>query len=124
MVTEDLRGLVRDHDHSTSIAAGVHQEQHRTKLQERIYQVFLRTPDGLTDEELRFHPEFAADDYAESTVRKRRTELEQRGLLVDTGVTRINRSGMAMTVWGLAKQQPPPIVRRLRPVPPVVKKRG
>lgn len=52
---------------------------------------------GATDDELKV----AFPDAAESSYRKRRTELFHKGLLVDTGATRPNRRGREEIVWRL-----------------------
>lgn len=119
----DLRGMVRSPDHDTSVAAAVHHVSGRTKLQERIYQI-LHDSGGLMDEQLWLLPEFA--HYDQSTVRKRRSELYQAGLVVKIGVG-VNSRGFKMTIWGVAPPRPPepppaaPKPRRsLYPTPPTV----
>jgi hypothetical protein len=121
----DLRGMIREPDHDTSVAAAAHHEPTRTELQNRVEAAIRREaprhdPQGLNDEELRLLPEFVQDEYAESTVRKRRTELYQQGRLVKVG-KRPNAAGFMMTVWGPAP--PKRVWRSLRPAPPVVVKR-
>jgi hypothetical protein len=131
MAKHDLLGMVRNADHDTSVLAAEHQAEKRSELQilvrealrrESRTRVFSDGLKGLTDEELRLLPEFGG--LAESTVRKRRTELRQKGDVVAIG-KRLNSFNEWMKVWAVVDAPPaPPTVRRLRPVPPVVKKRS
>lgn len=118
----DLRGLIHTADWGTSVAAAVHQKEHRSVLQNRI-EVILQTA-ALTDEELRLLPEFS--HYAESTVRKRRTELLQQKRVEAVG-RKFNSRGFMMTIWAAVRPKvaapPTPKRRSLLPPAPTVQPR-
>jgi hypothetical protein len=87
----DLTRMHRRPDHDTSIAAAAEVFKFRSDLQREIYEVFL-TDGAMTDGELEAMERFTV--YGPSTVRKRRSELFQAGLLRKTG----ERRG-GMNVW-------------------------
>lgn len=89
----DLIGMHRHPDHDTSIAAAAKVFEFRSDLQREIYEVLLIGP--ATDGELEVMDRFAA--YGPSTVRKRRSELFQAGLLRKKTGADARRGGM--TVW-------------------------
>lgn len=93
----DLTGMVRHPDHDTSVAAAAKVFEFRSALQREIYDVLLTGP--ATDGELEAMDRFAA--YGPSTVRKRRSELFQAGLLRKTGA---RRGGM--TIWEIDPKEP------------------
>ena len=72
-----------------------------TTLQIRIIQCF-NASQGMTDEELittynrMWGNSFPA---TESSIRSRRAELRDRGAIVDTGRTRLNKNGNKSIVW-------------------------
>jgi hypothetical protein len=70
-----------------------------TEIQKDVL-AFFRSHGPATDEELRESLE--AKHPAESTLRKRRTELVQRGLLHDTGTTKFSGNRRRMIVWECA----------------------
>jgi hypothetical protein len=93
----DLKGMVRHDDHSTSVAAAVGVvKRDKSKLQREVLAAFVELG-PMTDGELEALPQFA--HYAYSTVRKRRTELCQRGDLVETGDRRMSEGNSPMKVW-------------------------
>lgn len=59
---------------------------------------YLEDMRGATDEEMQ-----AGLDMAANTQRPRRRELQQAGLIVDSGRTRATRSGRQAVVWTLAR---------------------
>lgn len=108
-----LEGMVRRDDHATSIAAA--SSVRRVTLRQCVLDIALRAGrNGITDDELKVaHP-----DTPESSVRKRRTELAQENVLLDTGRTRLNRHGQAEAIW-LHRDfhwSPPPLVDRTPPI--------
>ena len=74
-----------------------------TTLQIRIVECFL-FGQGMIDEELfaaykrMFGISFPA---TESSIRSRRAELRDRGAIIDTGRTRINKNGNRSIVWDI-----------------------
>jgi len=67
-----------------------------TEIQKDVL-AFFRSHGPATDEELR--EALKAKHPAESTTRKRRTELVQRGLIRDTGTTKFSGNRRRMIVW-------------------------
>jgi hypothetical protein len=67
-----------------------------TEIQEDVL-AFFRSHGPATDEELR--ESLKARHPAESTLRNRRVELVQRGLIRDTGTTKFSENGRRMIVW-------------------------
>lgn len=92
----ELEGMVRYHDHRTSIAAANAVVLSRRALQMRVLEAFA-DHGVMTDEELELLPEFA--HYGPSTIRKRRSELYQAGLLITLGVRRNSRRRL-MLIFG------------------------
>ena len=96
----DTKATARNTDPDTShLAAASFTEERLTDIQRDVL-AFFRTHGRATDEEIEDalkgkHPAF-------STLRKRRTDLVQRGLLRDTGERKVNRNNRKMIVWGLA----------------------
>ena len=94
---------VRHDSPDTSIEAAAAVAPYCSALQDLILEVFCLR-DRLTDEDL-------CDQFPErepGTVKKRRHELVQRGLLVDSEERRKNRRGCSMTVWRLWKESEQP----------------
>jgi hypothetical protein len=87
---------VRHDSSDTSREAADRVAPHCSALQDAILQEFCLT-DYLTDEEVcdRF------PDRDPGTVKKRRHELVERGLVEDSGQRRKNRNGSNVTVWRL-----------------------
>ena len=77
--TRDIAGMVRGDSPVTSQAAAVRVLPKLSTLQAAV----LAVADGRTDRALEQLPQFA--QYAASTVRKRRTELLQKGLIEPDG---------------------------------------
>lgn len=90
----DVQGMVRDPDHGTSIAAAGKQVSGRKELQQKVAKAFM-VYGPMTDGEIEKLPIFK--DYGPSTVRKRRSELYQEGILLKTKERR-----NSMSVWELA----------------------
>lgn len=107
-MTEDdlftrIHGMVRTGDPMTCISAADKIQRKASALHEAITEeIFRRGP--MIDQELEDLARFKA--YAYSSVRKRRTELVQAGLLVCVGV-RKNKRGNMMQIWELAGRVPP-----------------
>ena len=107
-MTEDdgldrIHGMVRAGDPMTCITAALTIERKASRLHEQITAAIARRG-AMTDQELEDRPQFA--NYAYSSVRKRRTELCQAGLLICVGV-RKNKRGNMMQIWELAGRVPP-----------------
>ncbi len=76
--------------------------------QDRVYRlIWVRGDRGATDEEL-----IDALKASPSTIRPRRVELREKGLIVDSGKTRATRSGRKAVVW-IAKQNQGPAQKQL-----------
>ena len=76
--------MYRKNDHDTSIEAARVVAEFRTVLQQQIFEVLQVRP--MTDGELENLPQFMS--YGPSTVRKRRSELYQAGLIRESGERR------------------------------------
>lgn len=74
-----------------------------TKLQLEVVCALERHEDGLTDEELSALPVFLGQ--SGSTIRTRRSELEQVGIVIWSGI-RKNSRGKAVSVWKAASDWP------------------
>jgi len=96
----DIRGMHRTGDHQTSIAAAKTVKRKLSELHNRLIEAFKRVG-PMTDGELELLPEFS--DYGPSTIRKRRSELYQRGCLEKTSV-RKSMGRSPMVVWKLTGQ--------------------
>lgn len=104
-----IDGMVRKPDHSTSVAAAqtVKRQTLRQLVEEHALGVGGR---GFIDDDLKA----AWPDSPESSVRKRRSEMAEENLILETGRTRLNRKGQSEKVW-MHRQfhhNPPPIVER------------
>jgi len=95
---------VRGTDPDTSRAAA--ESLDVTVVQQRVYEIHLEYPAGLTDEELlsAYIKRFGVT--AESSPRKRRCDLTKIGLIVDSGERRALKSTRQGIVWKLAAQAP------------------
>ena len=93
----DLAGMVRRNDHSTSVEAAERVYRKRSALQRAVLACYV-TAGPMTDAELESRPEFGS--YRYSTVRKRRSELFQEGLIEETGSKRpAPGGGSSLKVW-------------------------
>lgn len=94
------RAATRKADHVTSIKAAKRVVKGGlNKNQQRVMDVLQAHPDGLADFEIR---ELCNKEYgptAESTYRKRRSELFNAGLVARYGGTRVNADGNPEKVW-------------------------
>jgi len=95
----NTKGMVRRNDPNTSheAAQGV-VRRNISNLQREVMEAF-EAKGPMTDSELEELPQFVR--YAYSTVRKRRTELYQKGELVMCDFERANKYGSTMKVWDL-----------------------
>jgi hypothetical protein len=110
-MSHDIQGMVRRDDHRTSVDAAINLKARRFTLREQVIEFAKASlAHGLTDDELKT----ARPETPESSLRKRRTELAQENILVETGVTRVNRHGQDEKVWMHRDfhPSPPPIVER------------
>ena len=94
----DISGMVRREGPETSEEAAEVVAPHRRALQERVWRAF-QAHGPMSDEQLENLPEF--EGYGPSTVRKRRTELSQRGELAEDG-TCLNSRGRTVLVFRVA----------------------
>lgn len=105
---EDVLGMHRKPDHSTSIKAA--RGVRKFTLREQVIDFARdRRNSGFTDDDLK-----QAFDTPESSMRKRRTELAQENIIVETGLTRLNTRGSEEKVW---------VHRDYHPSPPPVQER-
>ena len=96
------KGMIRNPDYATSIAAAQNVAEELSELQERVMLAFkVRGDQGFTDIELEEYCNETFGRRGQSTYRKRRTELFQKGLLVPMGKRRPPHSRSALTVWKL-----------------------
>jgi len=99
VIRPNTKGMARRGDPKTSHdAAKDVAERDVSKLQAMVLQAFA-DHGPMNDRELERLPQFAK--YAQSTVRKRRTELSQRGKLVLSDFGRKSPHGCMMQVWEL-----------------------
>lgn len=102
-----LDGMVRRPDHSTSVMAA--QRVDRKTCREIVIEFALAAgPSGFIDDDLKA----AWPDMAESTLRKRRTDMTVENRIIETGRTRTNRNNREERVWVHRQfhHNPPPIV--------------
>jgi hypothetical protein len=94
----------RKSDPYTSHLAAAAVVMDTTTLQIRILSVFEYAMNGLTDEELvknyqrMWGVSFPATD---SSIRSRRSELVNKGNVIDTGKTRLTKAGNKSIVWSI-----------------------
>jgi hypothetical protein len=100
-VTEDITGMVRRDNPSTSVAAAKIIVGGISNLQSRVLEAFQQHG-PMTDEELELLPQFS--HYGQTTVRKRRTELYQAHKL-ERYSSKPNSSGVGMIVWNIRKER-------------------
>lgn len=81
--------------HATTVAARVSIHPHAKNLRQRVFlAIYEAGAHGATLDELEVRLSLAGN-----TVRPRRIELQERGLVADSGRTRLTRSGRASVVW-------------------------
>lgn len=96
--------MVRKGDPITSVLAADAVQKKASGLHAAITEAIFEQGHGMTDQELEDLSRFS--HYAYSTVRKRRTELFQAGLLVEVGI-RTNSRRQKMIVWDLVGRHEP-----------------
>jgi hypothetical protein len=89
----------RQHPHTSSAAAG-RVQPHLSRLQELVYK-YIQEYGPVSDE----HIWDAFSKLGESTARKRRTELVQKGLVESCGTT-TNTRGNRMLLWRVVGAEP------------------
>lgn len=94
------RKLVRNDSPITSIEAA--EKVDSAHLEQRVYEAIAKHPDGAIQDEI------LADmpGYPYSSVTARFSVLLNKGLVVDTGLTRPGKSGRQQRVLKLAKEMP------------------
>ena len=91
--------LARRGDQRTSIAAAEAVRPHVSRLQSLILNLIAEAgEDGYTDDELTT----VLTDHCPGTVVKRRGELVDKGLVVDSGTEALTRWGRWAIVWTVA----------------------
>lgn len=90
-----MEDVARHNDPATSHDAGAIASNLAVRLQREVYDAFKQYGE-MTDHDLNIL--FESRNYAESTVRKRRSELSRQGLIVNTG----RRDGRH-AIWRLAE---------------------
>lgn len=74
---------------------------HVTRLQQRVLDYLEQHPDGATDEQLG-----EALSLGGSTLRPRRRELRQAGLVIDSKRYALSKSGRRSTLWVIKPESP------------------
>ena len=82
---------------ATSRAAAEAIKPRLNALQARVY-AYIKATGGCTDEEI-----IDAAKMSPSTIRPRRIELVDMGLVEDSGSTKHTRSGRSATIWRVCK---------------------
>lgn len=75
-------------------------QKHIGPLHEKVLAYLRQTPAGATDEQI-----IEALGLGPSTVRPRRIELTQRGVIKDSGRYALTKSNRRATVWTLAQSE-------------------
>lgn len=101
-------GLTRSPDHATSEKAAGAVTRKLNTIRAKVLHAFEEAPAGLIDHDLLA----LAPHAAESSFRKRRSELTDEGILVATNTTRENHNGQDSTVF---------VHRKFHPNPPPLK---
>jgi hypothetical protein len=91
---DDFKKLFRHDAMDTSVAAAASVYPDLRRLQLEVLAFAKHRPDGFTDEQMN---EFF--DTHRSTFRARRSELVDKGLIVDSGQRRPMTNGRKATVW-------------------------
>jgi hypothetical protein len=101
-------------DHPTSKKAARKVARTKTTVRDLVNQFAMRAPQGFIDEAMvKMRP-----DWAESTARKRRTELTEENYILDSGREMKNSLGNDVTVWihrSFHPNPPPIIARKVKP---------
>lgn len=82
----------------------------RVTVRQLVNEFALRARNGFTDEAMqKMRP-----DWSESTARKRRTEMTEENIILDSGREQINDNGNSMAVWihRSFHPNPPPVAPR------------
>lgn len=88
----------RTGDHATSEAAADKMRITAKNIRGKILLFFKSRGEPMIDEEVLA---LRKPNQSESSIRGRRTDLYQMGLLEDTGKTKLNSRGNASILWGL-----------------------
>jgi hypothetical protein len=94
----DIRpGMLREDDYATSVEAAKTVVHKQGTIRAKVEQYSIeRAAYGFIDDDLR---ERFGLHHPESSFRKRRTELAQDGVILNSGQSRPNRNGDQATVW-------------------------
>lgn len=105
-----LSGMVGRDDPTTSILAAETVSKRRRTIRQRVEEYALRCPLGFIDENLLLLDPLAP----ESSFRKRRTELADENIIIDTGETWQNSKRQDCIVWRHRDHvlDPPPLKPR------------
>lgn len=107
MNNDDLH-MIRDDDYDSSVAAAKKIRKTLSRTMRDVYYVLSQYPNGLTDSELR--SAMVRHGYpprAESSYRKRRTELAQLDYVMWAGEHRLNEAGSMERVWTISPRPLP-----------------
>ena len=96
---DDLDVATREDDHETSIAAAKKIGRKSVTLRERVFDLLMEHPEGLSQTEVRLKCEQRYGPRSESSYRKRISELADMALVQRTGHTKINAFGNHEAVW-------------------------
>jgi len=102
MTRDDLAGMVRGNEYTTSTEAAEAVAPRRSAMQLLIIAAFEKYG-AMTDEQLEQLPIFRLN-FGQTTISKSRTELFQQGVLEAVG-ERINSRGRNMVLWDLRRHQ-------------------
>lgn len=106
----DTRGMVRNPDHETSEAAADTVARRKGTIRTRVLLFAENRPHGFIDEDLRrLDP-----DSPESSFRKRRSELTDDCVILDSGLTRMNSQCSLSKVWVHRKFHPNPPAEKVK----------
>lgn len=108
--TANVVGMTRIDDPVTSVLAAEKVSGRKWTIRQRVEDFARRLPHGFIDEEVGM----LKPDAPESSFRKRRTELADENIILDSGETRRNRKAQECIVWRhrMHMENPPPIKPR------------
>lgn len=101
-----MLGMFRDDDSDTSKDAAESASMTRTQMKAVVARL-LREYGDMTDQELLFLMRDLGMTVAYSSPGKRRGDLAADGLVIDSGVRRVNSNGRNMIVWHLLGEGEP-----------------
>lgn len=103
-------GMCRVSDHATSEAAAAKVSQRKPTIRALVLIYAQQASNGFIDDDLRV----IDPDAPESSLRKRRSELTDDNLILDSGRTRHNKHGLESKVWIHRKFHPNPPPEKIK----------